>query len=223
MAMQVLNYYEGVGKTCLASRFRYGHYEEYGNTLYIEYTEKTVEINGLKIRLSIWDSTGEINFKNSVQQQFQGKVAGFVVFDITSLSSFVSAEGWIKRLKELANPEAEIFLIGSKCDLEEKRQVEKERAEIMADEQNISYFEVSALTGINVQTIFTQIGARVLKKIEEKVINIDHGQTGIRKKGYNLKSTAIRRSNVTNPQPANNNICSQIGNFFSSIFSTKKT
>lgn len=36
------------------------------------------------------------------------------------MESFKNVSGWIKELRNFANPDVQIFLVGSKCDLEER-------------------------------------------------------------------------------------------------------
>jgi len=51
----------------------------------------------------------------------------FLVFDITRAGSLVGAiENWIKDISNHINDDTLIYLIGNRCDLEEKREVTKE-------------------------------------------------------------------------------------------------
>ena len=51
-----------------------------------------------------------------------------LVYDITQRSSFESISKWIKELKEHADPNIIMMLIGNKSDLTEKRQVKHDEA-----------------------------------------------------------------------------------------------
>ena len=49
---------------------------------------------------------------------------------------------------------AELMLIGNKCDISDQRVVSKERGQLLADECNIELFmEISAKENINVQEV----------------------------------------------------------------------
>ena len=69
---------------------------------------------------------------------------------------------WLRELRMHSNPDAKVFLIGNKIDLEMERQVSKEEGEQFCKDNKINLFlESSAKTGINAQNIFIQ-AARTL-------------------------------------------------------------
>lgn len=48
---------------------------------------------------------------------------GIVFYDITDKQSFCSLPMWIEILKNHALPNVELAIVGTKCDMEERRQV----------------------------------------------------------------------------------------------------
>ena len=76
-----------------------------------------------------------------------------------SESSFENVRSWLKELRLYSNPDIQIFLIGNKCDLEEKRVIATETARKLAQEENIKVFmESSAKSGFNAQKVFIEAG-----------------------------------------------------------------
>ena len=76
-------------------------------------------------------------------------------------------------IKEHANVDVRIYLIGNKSELEEKREILFERAAEFAKAHNIhKFFETSAKTGFNVEEVFTCIAKELYfkSKIEEQRI-----------------------------------------------------
>ena len=68
----------------------------------------------------------------------------------------------MKELKTESNPDAKIFLIGNKCDLEKEREVTFEEANTYFEDMEFSkFFEASAKEGINAKEIFIE-AARIL-------------------------------------------------------------
>jgi GTPase SAR1 family protein len=60
----------------------------------------------------------------------------------------------LKELKTHSNPDAKVFLIGNKIDLEDKRKVNKEVATKFKEDYNIDLFmEASAKTGFNARNV----------------------------------------------------------------------
>ncbi len=71
-----------------------------------------------------------------------------------SLESFENIEIWLKELKTHSNPDAKVFLIGNKVDLEEKRKVDKEIAFKFKNDYSLDLFmEASAKTGFNAKSV----------------------------------------------------------------------
>ena len=63
----------------------------------------------------------------------------------------------MKEIKANSNPDIKVFLIGNKCDLDDERKVETERAIKFKQDYNIELFmETSAKLGTNVQELFVE-------------------------------------------------------------------
>lgn len=60
------------------------------------------------------------------------------------------------------------MIIGNKCDLEDKRGVETERGEKVAQSHGIPFLETSAKTNVNVTRAFHDMAFRILEKQPEK-------------------------------------------------------
>lgn len=86
------------------------------------------------------------------------------IFYNYSPKSFDDLNIWLKDLKENANPDIKVFLIGNKADLEDSRLVTKERAMQYKNDFELDLFmETSAKTGFNTQKLFIE-AAKLLYK-----------------------------------------------------------
>lgn len=56
------------------------------------------------------------------------------MYDITQEKSFENIKNWIRNIEENASTDVEKMLLGNKCELNEKRQVTKDRGEQLAIE-----------------------------------------------------------------------------------------
>ena len=211
-----VNFYgnPSVGKTCLLFRMKHGKYKEYGNSIFLEYAAKTVDIQGLRVRISMWDYAGDNYCRDAVQQEFKGKPACLVIFDISNRKSFIDISEWLERLKELAHPDATIFLVGSKCDMENERKVTRDQAEALAMRFEIKYMEVSSMTGQNVNELFNKIGINVIRKIRDNKFDLEKGNTGIKAKGYHIKSSKLTKKRSTQNNDKGKSICSKLFGYF---------
>lgn len=71
----------------------------------------------------------------------------------------------MKQIKANAAENVVIFLVGNKCDVED-RQVEKKEGEEMAKEHKLAIFETSAKDGTNVNEAFYEITRLIKYKID---------------------------------------------------------
>ncbi|XP_054372001.1 ras-related protein Rab-43 isoform X2 [Molothrus ater] len=56
-----------VGKTCLVQRFKTGAFSErQGSTIGVDFTMKSLEIQGKRVKLQIWDTAGQERFRVSL-------------------------------------------------------------------------------------------------------------------------------------------------------------
>ena len=80
----------------------------------------------------------------------------FLTYDITRDDTFVNVIDWLKEIKQHANSDIVIYLIGNRCDLEDDREVTRERAIEFCKQYSIDkFFETSAKTGDNVEEVFS--------------------------------------------------------------------
>jgi len=86
------------------------------------------------------------------------------LFNIYSKESFNNINTWLKELKTFSNPDAKIFLIGNKTDLEYNRKVTKEEAQQYKSDMSLNYFtECSAKSGFNSQEVFIEAAKELYK------------------------------------------------------------
>uniref|UniRef100_A0AAQ5XCX3 Ras-related protein Rab-13 n=1 Tax=Amphiprion ocellaris TaxID=80972 RepID=A0AAQ5XCX3_AMPOC len=142
----------GVGKTCLLFRFS----EDAFNTTFIatigiDFKIRTIDIEGKKIKLQIWDTAGQERFRTITTAYYRGAMGIMLVYDITMEKSFDNIRNWIRNIEEHASADVEKMVLGNKCDMNDKRQVSRERGEKLAIDYGIKFLETSAKSGINVE------------------------------------------------------------------------
>ncbi|RHN76413.1 putative small GTPase superfamily, P-loop containing nucleoside triphosphate hydrolase [Medicago truncatula] len=57
---------------------------------------------------------------------YRGAAAAIVVYDISSIDTFVRAKKWVQELQRHGSQKLVMALVANKCDLEPKREVETE-------------------------------------------------------------------------------------------------
>jgi len=154
----------GVGKTCLINRYLTGIFKSNSTmTLGVDFLLKSLEIEGKKIALQIWDFAGEERFRFLMPSYVKGASAGIFMFDITRNSSLIHLPEWVEIVKK-ESKEIPVMMIGGKLDLHDRRSVySKDAVDLAKKYQLYDYMECSSKTGENVEMIFYKL-ARVLSE-----------------------------------------------------------
>ena len=104
------------------------------------------------------------------------------MYDLTDRVSFSQAQKWILAVRDYSgNTEIVLTLVGTKKDVEDRRVVSKEEGEAFARERNISYVEVSAKTGENVDFAFSSTAAAIVRKVDRGALSFDEPLHGIKR------------------------------------------
>jgi GTPase SAR1 family protein len=110
--------------------------------------------------------TGEIQINNilvtySNYSHYRNAVGALLVYEVTKKSSFQNVQRWLIELKQYAEPECTILLIGNKVDLVDrnnrKREVAYDEAKAFADENNLIFYETSALSSYKINQCFEDL------------------------------------------------------------------
>ncbi|KAJ7397997.1 Ras-related protein Rab-8B [Pitangus sulphuratus] len=140
----------------------------------IDFKIRTIELDGKKIKLQIWDTAGQERFRTITTAYYRGAMVSvplqspgttgatgllssslypgiMLVYDITNEKSFDNIKNWIRNIEEHASSDVERMILGNKCDMNEKRQVSKEKGEKLAIDYGIKFLETSAKSSINVE------------------------------------------------------------------------
>ncbi|XP_043686769.1 ras-related protein Rab-37-like isoform X3 [Vespula pensylvanica] len=154
----------GVGKTCLLTRFRDGRFlfGNYITTVGIDFRNKIVTVDETRVKLQIWDTAGQERFRSVTHAYYRDAHALLLLYDVTNKTSFDNIRAWLSEIREHANEDVVIMLLGNKSDCGQERVVKKEDGERLAQEYKVPFMETSAKTGLNVELAFLAV-ARELK------------------------------------------------------------
>ena len=158
-----------VGKTCFLMRYSDDVFiESYLNTIGSDYKLKIVKLdNGKTIKVQLWDTAGQDKYRTIAKNYFKGSHGILLLYDVTSQTSFDNIRGWITDIKDEADENVIVFLLGNKIDLVEERKITKEKGEELAKEFNIPFFEVSAKSGEKVNVVFKTLYTKINESYEQ--------------------------------------------------------
>ena len=146
-----------VGKTSILLKYISNKFDESSiSTVGVDYMDKIIDYNKFKIKLQIWDTSGEEKFRTITKNFYRNADGLLVVFDLTKKESYVHIKSWINEAKE-NNDKLKTILIGNKLDLKDERIVAIDVAKQFAEKNNLKYIETSAKDGTNINESFQAI------------------------------------------------------------------
>ena len=161
-----------VGKTCFLLRYCDKSFQDvHLSTIGLDYRLKSMTLkNNKNIKLQIWDTAGQDRFRAITKNYYKGANGIILIYDVTNMQTYENVKNWISQIKEEANPNVIIYLVGNKIDVpDDQRLVKAEDGQKIADEFNLPFNEASAKDGTNVNEIFQEL----LEEIDEKYAKIE--------------------------------------------------
>ncbi|XP_062432237.1 ras-related protein Rab-15 isoform X2 [Rhea pennata] len=124
----------GVGKTCLLCRFTDNEFHPaHISTIGVDFKMKTIEVDGIKVRIQIWDTAGQERYQTITKQYYRRAQGIFLVYDISSERSYQHIMKWASDVDELAR------------------------------EYGMDFYETSACSNLNIKESFTRLTELVLQ------------------------------------------------------------
>ena len=182
-----------VGKSQIVQRFVKNNFNsKYEVTIGVEFGEKNIEIENKILRIQIWDTCGQEQFKSITRAYYKNCVCAIIVYDITSRDSFNDIKNWIDDCINYSPKTVLMALIGNKCDLKDNRAISTEEGQELAGKYGILFYETSALDGTNIKEIFKETGEKIYKNIKEGYYNLDDLECGIKSSSFDMESSSLK-------------------------------
>jgi len=164
----------GVGKSNLLSRFTRNEFNlDSKSTIGVEFATRSIQVDSKTIKAQIWDTAGQERYRAITSAYYRGAVGALLVYDISKHSTYENVTRWLKELRDHADANIVIMLVGNKSDLRLLRAVPTEEAKQFASENNLSFIETSALDASNVELAFQNILTEIYRIVSSKVLNQD--------------------------------------------------
>jgi len=158
----------GVGKSNLLSRYTKGlFHEETKSTIGVEFFVKNVKINDVTIKSQIWDTAGQERYRAITSAYYRSAVGAMLVYDIVSKETFDSIERWLTELRQHADPNIVIMIVGNKSDMKHVREVPTEKAMEYCEQNHLMFMETSAKDNNNVNEAFESLIKQIYETTNE--------------------------------------------------------
>ncbi|KAF9153248.1 hypothetical protein DFQ27_000964 [Actinomortierella ambigua] len=157
----------GVGKSNILSRFTRGDFNlESKSTIGVDFGARTVQVeDGKMIKAQIWDTAGQERYRAITAAYYRGAVGALLLYDITQQGTFESVSRWLSEVREHADSNIIIMLVGNKSDLRHLRAIPTEDGKNFAEENGLMFIETSALDSTNVDVAFTDLLTEIYKVV----------------------------------------------------------
>eukprot|EP01016_Furgasonia_blochmanni_P040133 TRINITY_DN5088_c0_g1_i1.p2 TRINITY_DN5088_c0_g1~~TRINITY_DN5088_c0_g1_i1.p2 ORF type:complete len:170 (+),score=49.54 TRINITY_DN5088_c0_g1_i1:222-731(+) len=138
-------------------------------TIGVEFGTKVINLDAnTRVKAQVWDTAGAERYKSITATHYRRAAGALVVYDITKEASFEHVTNWMTDLKNNADENIVIVLVGNKLDLvkrePELRKVDTRKAEEFAKENGILFYETSAIENIGVNDCFQNLINRIHAK-----------------------------------------------------------
>lgn len=144
------------------------------------------QVEGKTIKAQIWDTAGQERYRAITSAYYRGALGALLVYDVTKPTTFENVSRWLKELRDHADSNIVIMLIGNKTDLKHLRAVATEDAQGYAEREGLSFIETSALEAVNVEKAFQTILGEIYRIISKKTLSSDESATASIKEGKTI-------------------------------------
>ena len=160
----------GVGKTSIINRYVKNIFiNDQTPTIGIDYKSKIVIYNSKKIKLKIFDTSGQERFHTLTKNYYRGADGIIMVFDLKRSETFDELTYWMEEInKNCDKNKIGLILVGNKNDGNlDERKISREQGNKIAELYNFIYIETSAVTNDNIKECFDLM----VKTLFEKNVN----------------------------------------------------
>ena len=114
--------------------------------------------SGILAQLEIRNTSGVTRYPAGVAACCRGVVGALLVYDISDRESFSNLDKWLILLREKAEPDGVVLVVGNKLDLAQKnpgkRMISSEEGKLFAESRGCLWMELSSLDYAQVDSAF---------------------------------------------------------------------
>ncbi|KAH9056752.1 GTPase [Lactarius vividus] len=160
----------GVGKSNLLSRFTRNEFNlETKSTIGVEFATRSITVDGKTLKAQFGIQVRQLYYSFSTSPVAISWCCWRAArYDIAKHATYVNVTRWLKELRDHADSNIVIMLVGNKSDLKHLRAVPTEEAKAFAAENGLSFIETSALDASNVESAFQTILTDIYRIVSSK-------------------------------------------------------
>jgi len=152
----------GVGKSSILLRFTEDSFNtSHMPTIGVDFKLRTIQVSSKTIKLQIWDTAGQERFRTISSSYYRGSHGVMIVYDICDKMTLEHAKTWLSEVERHGSDHLQKLLVGNKSDLVSRREVETSTAQQLAESLGMSFVEVSANTGDDIERAFLLLAEKI--------------------------------------------------------------
>jgi len=166
-----------VGKSSLFLRLRDDQFTttDHVNTIGLDSTTLTLQIDGVTVQLMLWDTAGQERFRTLTQSFYRDVDGVLLCCSVDAPSSLNDLHLWNNDVRKFA-PTALKFVLLNKNDLE--LQLHTHLVTAFADRNDCTHvFSTSAKTGQGVGEMIDKVGQHLLRKYRQEKLDTNNSWT----------------------------------------------
>jgi len=185
----------GVGKSSIIKRYMEDSFEDnITSTLGSSFLEKTVNVKGKKVKIEVWDTAGQEEFRSVTKIFVKNSKIIILVYNVTDKNSFDGLNYWYDFIQKELGQNVILGLAGNKTDLIFEdgfdEEITSEEGKEFAKKINANFALVSAKeSGKEINSLFTQC---IESYLDSRKNNEDTN--------YNIKLTHDNGPFINNPK-----------------------
>lgn len=171
----------GVGKTSVLRALNHCPFEpQCLQTIGIDFVIHRYMIQGERVKLQIWDTSGQERFRTITRSYYRSSGAVLLVFSLDDRDTFHSLREWHRDVLECFRGQDEplplFYVVGTKSDIVEHR-VTSEEGKRYAEEIGGIYAETSAKEDLGVDEVFRLASLQLVERAREVALNMYQSDT----------------------------------------------
>ena len=176
----------GVGKTSIINQFiRKKFNSRITPSINAQFSSKIIEFKEFEksIKFDIWDTVGQEKFRSITKIFYRDAKVIVLVYDITQEFSFDSLKDyWYPEVINTTEGEPLFAIVANKNDLYEEQKVDDKDGREFADEINAIFQTTSALSNAGINTLFENIGKKIIMPNYDYKVNDKQAQENFKRK-----------------------------------------
>lgn len=155
-----------VGKSMLVSRFVKDEFKmKHVPTIGIDYAKKIINESGKKIKLNIYDCSGDERFSQVTSAYLRKADTVMIVCDKTNYQSLKNLRLNMLNIEGICREDIKVILVGNKADKVDKLEIPLERLYKCSEKYKCECIETSAENCTNTDELFQKAAKNRIKKV----------------------------------------------------------